>query len=105
MHIVGRQVDVIVDSMMGTFHPKHPDIYYPINYGYIAGTLAPDGEEQDVYIIGIDKPVKTFSGTVIAIVHRYDDIEDKITGYSRCTVLRVGFGRTEPSRCPPGICI
>lgn len=28
-------------------------MYYPINYGYIEGITAPDGEEQDVYILGV----------------------------------------------------
>ena len=28
-------VKVIVDRKMGTYHPEHPDLYYPINYGYI----------------------------------------------------------------------
>ena len=26
-------------------------MYYPINYGYIEGVMAPDGEEQDAYIL------------------------------------------------------
>ena len=26
---------------------------YPINYGYIPNLFAEDGEEQDVYIVGI----------------------------------------------------
>ncbi len=75
--IIGKTVDVMVDRMMGTYHSKHPDMYYPINYGYIKGLMAPDGEEQDAYIIGVDEPVKSFKGTVIAIVHRFDDVEDK----------------------------
>ncbi len=77
MGIIGSQVNVIVDRMMGSYHPKHPDLYYPINYGYVEGILAPDGEEQDVYIVGVDTPVRAFSGVVIAIVHRCDDAEDK----------------------------
>ncbi len=77
MSIIGSQVEVIVDRMMGTRHPKHPDIYYPINYGYIEGVIAPDGKEQDAYILGVDKPIKTFTGIVYAIIHRYDDIEEK----------------------------
>ncbi len=77
MSVIGSQVKVIVDRMMGTYHPKHPNIYYPINYGYIEGIIAPDGEEQDAYIIGVDKPIKSFTGIVIAIIHRYDDIEEK----------------------------
>ena len=58
-------------------HPKHPDIYYSVNYGYIDGIIAPDGEEQDAYILGVDIPLKTFTGIVIAIIHRRDDVEDK----------------------------
>ncbi len=77
MSIIGKSVEVTVDRPIGTYHPKYPDIYYSINYGYIKDTLAPDGEEQDAYIIGIDNPVKNFSGIVIAIIHRYDDIEEK----------------------------
>ncbi len=77
MNILGKKVDIIVDRMLGTYHPNHPSIYYPINYGYVKGIIAPDGEEQDAYIIGVDKPVKTFIGVVIAIIHRHDDIEEK----------------------------
>ena len=47
-----------------------------INYGYIEGIIAPDGEEQDAYILGIDKPVKEFVGKIIAIIHREDDVEE-----------------------------
>ncbi len=77
MRIIGQKVEVTVDRMLGTYHPQHPDMYYPINYGYIEGVMAPDGEEQDVYILGVDEPIKSFVGTVIAIVHRLDDVEEK----------------------------
>ena len=75
--IIGSHVTVIVDRPLGSYHPKHKDLYYPINYGYIKGIMAPDGEEQDAYIIGVDEPVQEFSGKVIAIIHRYDDVEEK----------------------------
>lgn len=75
--MIGSIVTVTVDRQMGSYHPKHKDIYYPINYGYIKGIIAPDGEEQDTYILGVDKPVEKFTGKVIAIIHRLDDIEDK----------------------------
>lgn len=39
--------------------------------------MALDGEDQDAYVLGVDKPLKTFSGIVIAIVHRFDDAEEK----------------------------
>ena len=75
--MIGSTVRVIVDRPLGTFHPKHKDICYSVNYGYIPDVLAPDGEEQDAYILGINKPVKEFVGRVIAIIHRFDDVEDK----------------------------
>lgn len=75
--MIGRIVTVTVDRPMGSFHPKHNDIFYPINYGYIEGIFAPDGEEQDAYILGVNKPVEKFTGKVIAIIHRIDDVEDK----------------------------
>ena len=73
----GKTVTVTVDRPLGTCHPKHPDIFYSVNYGYIKGILAPDGEEQDAYLLGVEVPVKTFTGTVAAIIHRRDDVEDK----------------------------
>ena len=75
--MIGNIVKVIVDRPLGSRHPKHKDIVYPVNYGYIPNVIAPDGEEQDAYILGIDKPVAEFIGKVIAIIHRLDDIEDK----------------------------
>lgn len=75
--MIGKKVTVTVDRPLGTYHPKHPDIYYPINYGYIEGIMAPDGEEQDAYILGVDEPVKEFTGIVIAIIYRNDDVEQK----------------------------
>lgn len=75
--MIGDIVTVTVDRPLGSCHPKHRDIVYPINYGYIAGIMAPDGEEQDAYIVGIHEAVEVFTGKVIAIIHRLDDVEEK----------------------------
>ena len=75
--MIGSIVKVIVDRPLGTYHPKYKDIYYSVNYGYIPNIVALDGEEQDAYILGVDKPIKEFVGKVIAIIHRIDDVEDK----------------------------
>ena len=74
---IGITVRVIVDRPLGSHHPKYPDLCYSVNYGYVPGILAPDGEEQDVYILGVDEPLKEFVGTVIAVIHRFDDVEEK----------------------------
>ena len=75
--MLGSVVTVTVDRPMGSIHPNHPDMVYSVNYGYIKGTLAPDGEEQDAYILGLGGPVERLTGRVIAIILRMDDIEDK----------------------------
>ena len=75
--MIGSIVKVIVDRPLGSYHPKHKDIYYAVNYGYVPGVIAPDGEEQDAYILGVHEPVSDFVGKVIAIIHRLDDVEDK----------------------------
>ena len=75
--MIGNVVKVIVDRPLGSCHPKHKDIYYSVNYGYVPGVIAPDGEEQDAYILGVNEPVEEFVGKVISIIHRLDDVEDK----------------------------
>ena len=75
--IIGQTVKVTIDRPLGSFHPEYPDMQYPVNYGYVEGIIAPDGEEQDVYVLGADEPLKEFTGQVIAVIHRLDDVEDK----------------------------
>lgn len=74
---LGRVVTVVVDRPLGSMHPKH-GFQYPVNYGYLPNTLAPDGEGIDAYILGVDQPVATFQGRCIAIVHRLNDNDDKL---------------------------
>ena len=76
-HMIGNIVKVIVDRPLGSVHPKHNNLIYSVNYGYIPEVFAPDSEEQDAYILGVNEPVTEFVGKVIAIIHRLNDIEDK----------------------------
>ena len=71
---IGKLVHVVVDRPIG-YH--HGDIIYPVNYGYIPGLIACDGEEQDAYILGISEPITEFDGQVVAVIRRKDDCEDK----------------------------
>lgn len=75
--VIGTIVTVTVDRPLGSYHPEHKEMYYPVNYGFIEGIMAPDGEEQDAYILGVNEPVDKFTGKIIAIVHRKNDIEEK----------------------------
>ncbi len=75
--VLGTVVDVTVDRPIGSAHPEHPDMIYPVNYGYVEGVIAPDGEEQDAYILGVDTPVEKFTGMVVGVICRQDDVEEK----------------------------
>ncbi|MDO9592612.1 MAG: inorganic pyrophosphatase [Firmicutes bacterium HGW-Firmicutes-10] len=75
--MIGEIVRVIIDRPLGSYHPEHKELYYPINYGYIDGIFSFDKEEQDAYVLGLNEPVDEFTGVIIAIVHRLNDIEDK----------------------------
>ena len=72
-----KEVTVTVDRPLGSYHPKHKNLYYPVNYGYVEGVLGGDGEEQDAYILGVDTPLSAFRGRVIAVIRREDDVEEK----------------------------
>ena len=75
--VIGQTVKGVIDRPMGTYHPRHPNLYYPVNYGYVTGVTGGDGEEQDIYLLGVTEPVNEFTGKVIAVYHRYDDNETK----------------------------
>lgn len=75
--IIGQGVRGTIDRPLGSFHPRFPDLQYPLNYGYVDGVMAEDGCEQDVYLMGEDQPVDHFEGIVIAVVHRFNDLESK----------------------------
>lgn len=74
---LGKIVTVKIDRPFGSTHPKHGFIY-PVNYGYIPGTISGDGEELDAYVLGEHKPLEKFEGRVVAIVHRLNDDDDKL---------------------------
>lgn len=74
---LGKTVLVKIDRPLNSKHPKY-DWKYQLNYGFIPDTLSPDDEELDAYVIGVDEPVETFTGTCIAIIHRINDNDDKL---------------------------
>lgn len=75
---LGQTVQIRIDRPVGSVHPKHKDIICPVNYGYLPGVIGGDGEEQDVYLLGVDVPVEEYTAKVIAVIHRENDREDKL---------------------------
>lgn len=70
-------VTVTVERPLGSRHPDWGFVY-PVNYGYLAGTISGDGEALDAYVLGVAAPCATFRGRCIAIIHRLDDDDDKL---------------------------
>ncbi len=76
---LGKVVDIKIDRPIGYIHKKEKySLTYPINYGYIPGVFGGDGEELDVYLMGVDKAVEEYRCRVIGIVFRENDVEDKL---------------------------
>ncbi|MCL4374554.1 inorganic pyrophosphatase [Patescibacteria group bacterium] len=75
---LGKRVRIKIDRPIGSVHPNFDRIKYTVNYGYLEGVKAPDGDDLDVYLLRVDKPVNEFEGIVTAIVHRIHDDDDKL---------------------------
>lgn len=76
---LGKIVKVIIDRPLGSKPIKeHPDFVYELNYGFIPNTISGDGEELDCYILGVEEPKEEFTGECIAIIHRLNEIDDKL---------------------------
>ena len=78
---LGKTVKIEIDRPVGYIHKKGTyALTYPINYGYIPGVIGGDGEELDVYLLGVNEAVEDFECEIIAIAHRHNDVEDKLVG-------------------------
>ena len=76
---LGKTVDIKIDRPVGYIHKKEKySLLYPINYGYIPDVYGGDGEELDVYLMGVDEPVEEYTCRIIGIAHRENDVEDKL---------------------------
>jgi len=51
-HTLGELVatsKIVIDRPKGSAHPRYPEFIYPLDYGYLKGTSAPDGNGIDVW--------------------------------------------------------
>jgi inorganic pyrophosphatase len=110
---IGKKVIVTIDRPAGSRHPEH-GFLYPVNYGHVPGTLEPDGEALDAYVLGIAGPVEDFEGLCIAVIHRLNDDEDKLVlapagktftdaQIRKLTDFQESFFRSEILRAGPGL--
>ena len=64
-----------LDRPYGTAHPRFPEIIYPIDYGYVEGTLAGDGDAVDVFV---GRAETGLVGLILTTDHRRGDREAKL---------------------------
>ena len=85
---LGKTVTVTIDRPIGFHHvTKGIHLDYTINYGFLPGVTGGDGEEQDVYVLGVSEPLETFTGIIIGAVRRRDDNEDKLVAAPEGVIL------------------
>jgi len=85
--MLGQKVHIEIDRPIGYLHGN---IRYPINYGFIPGTIAGDGEAQDVYVLGVNQPLSSFDGEIVGGVLRMNDCEDKLVAAPEGMIFHQG---------------
>ncbi len=68
--------EIIIDRPKGTTHPRHPDILYPLDYGYLQNTTSGDGAGIDVWIGSL--PQKDITAIILTVDLVKRDSEVKI---------------------------
>lgn len=67
---------LVIDRPKGTAHPRHPSLVYPLNYGYLEGTVGGDGNEVDVWVGSL--PDKALNAIVCTVDLMKNDVEVKL---------------------------
>ena len=49
LDILLKSCEVIIDRPKGAQHPRYPDCIYPLDYGYLKGTLSLDNSGIDIW--------------------------------------------------------
>lgn len=67
---------ITIDRPKGQPHPRFPEMNYPLDYGYIANTMASDGEGIDVWLGS--QSIKTLTGILCTFDKLKRDAEIKL---------------------------
>lgn len=67
---------LVIDRPAGSTHPRYPDFIYPLDYGYLDGSLAGDGQGIDCWVGSI--PDKTITAVIFTIDLVKRDMEAKL---------------------------
>jgi inorganic pyrophosphatase len=93
--------ELVIDRPKGSRHPRYPEMVYPLDYGYLAGTQAADGAGIDVWVGSL------LGRTVTAVVCTVDMLKQDMTSLkkplrtqSTQRVLRCDLTQLFPMRFP-----
>jgi inorganic pyrophosphatase len=67
---------LVIDRPRGTPHPRYPSLVYPLDYGYLQGTRAADGDGIDVWVGSL--PERGVTAVVCTVDAEQRDAEVKI---------------------------
>ncbi len=68
--------EVSIDRPKGSSHPNWPDLVYPLDYGYLAGSKSGDGNEIDVWLGSM--PERELVGIAVTVDAFKSDSEIKL---------------------------
>lgn len=75
---------ITIDRPRATAHPAYPSIMYPLDYGFIPGTVGSDGEPVDSFVGSGDRGL---IGALLTIDYRQEKRE--LTFLVDCTAVEV----------------
>jgi inorganic pyrophosphatase len=67
---------IVIDRPRGSQHPHYSDTVYPLDYGYLAGTVAGDRAGIDVWLGSL--PLERATGAILTIDLSKRDAEVKL---------------------------
>jgi inorganic pyrophosphatase len=68
--------EIVIDRPQGSAHPRYAELIYPLDYGYLAGTTAGDGQGIDVWLGSGER--RAVSGIVCTVDLQKRDTEIKL---------------------------
>jgi inorganic pyrophosphatase len=67
---------LVIDRPKGSRHPRYPDVIYPLDYGYLAGSTTIDGGGLDVWVG--TRPERTLAALALTVDLYKRDAEIKL---------------------------
>lgn len=71
-----RGCEIVIDRPKRSIHPHYPDLVYPLDYGYLSGTQAMDGDGIDVWLGSLPESALVGLAITVDLVKR--DVEIKL---------------------------